>query len=577
MKVNPFFWQGILNKKHFLLCIWLLWAGVYLFTIIPYLQKPILGWETVTWQEAKDIAIKGPQAVRIFSFTPFYTCLIAFCFKIFGINELSARLAGIASFISTPIIIYFLIKEITDKRDHLLTALCAGALFVTSPAAIQGSLVIDRADTTVFMLVVCLFYLFLFKTESYSFKYRVILLGSLYSLCLLAKSTTALACLIAVPAAYFLKGEFKNGLKLSAGVFMFGGILFLAIWVVFCYYIVGLNRFYEPFAYCASSASITLLTFKAAVFKKAVLDSFRTILWFSPFLLILGAQAAFDILKPFFRHLKPDKEIQLVTFIAVVFLFYIYANAVFSGFPKYIIPVLPMLCCITAKFTCKRINNLLSKRNAFILLLFLCFSIGYCFIFVGDWVYQIYLLRQAQAQGALASVFLGLICQQALYYCLPILIFLISVYFIPASLSERLIFVLLVCLIASNISLSIIQRRAKYCVNYAYGTEGAEELRGFLRQSPALKAATSVEGYMANVNRVEFVHIATDAWNSPKNFLALIRENPPECLIYGLALNTAAQLKQTLADPEVVSSLRRYYHGVKIGSYNVLLKRKITQ
>ena len=206
---------------------------------------------------------------------------------------------------------------------------------------------IDHPDTTLFMLLASLFYLFLFKTERLAFGARVFWLGLLYALCLWAKMTTALSFLIALPLAFVLSGERKKAVNLSLGVFLWGIALFLLSWFSYCYFIAGTSRFVEPFSYYAMNTADSFFVGLFEKIARIALDMFRISVWFSPFLLILGIAAIFDILKNARRE-ENKKIVHLAVFSFIVIIGYLSANATFSSFPKYVAPVLPMLSCVIA-------------------------------------------------------------------------------------------------------------------------------------------------------------------------------------------------------------------------------------
>jgi len=71
---------------------------------------------------------------------------------------------------------------------------------------------------------------------------------------------------------------------------------------------------------------------------------------------------------------------------------------------------------------------------------------------------------------------------------------------------------------------------------------------------------------------VKFQRISGEKWDNPEEFLSLIQESPPECLIFGLACNGVLQLRETMENPDVKSYLDNHYQGISIGSYHVLLR-----
>lgn len=276
-------------------------ALIFLFFVMPGLYKPVIGWQIFTWQLAENIASGNVKAINSgFDFS-LYAYLLAFSFKIFGIGELGAHFIGLLCIFMMPLIIYFISNEIAEKDIRLPVFLIGIALFITSPAVIQGALVIDKADTNLFVMLISLFYLFLFKTEGRPLWQRVLVLGCVYCLCLFAKITTSLACLFSVPLAYFLSRNYKKGFSLFLCL-LIAIAFFIVIWTVFCYYVVGIHRFFEPLFFYAGAASATLFSFNVEKFKTIALDIFRITLWFSPFLLILSLLAILDSVKKIFTR-----------------------------------------------------------------------------------------------------------------------------------------------------------------------------------------------------------------------------------------------------------------------------------
>ncbi|MCX5667894.1 MAG: glycosyltransferase family 39 protein [Candidatus Omnitrophica bacterium] len=563
------------KAKNYLMPLWIGLAAAYILLILPRMSKPILGWEAmVCWQIPREIAAHGYAAVKFFKLPPLYDSLIAASFKIFGISEISARLTGMICFLIMPVMIYLLVKEMTEEKDTLPVAFIASAIFCTAPLIIQGSLLIDRSDTTILTFALTLFYLALLKTEGRPLAYRVASLGALYAVCLWVKVTTPLACLAAVPLAYILCGRIKYGILFSLGVFISGITLFAITWGAFCFFLVGMSRFFEPLGYYGAAASGTVLALKSGLLTRIILDLFRVYLWFSPLLLMLGALAAFTVFKRLLREpAAAIKDTQLLIFIGVVAAGYLYTNATFSGFPKYVAPVMPMLACVIAKFVWEKIGKGFGGKELFLIALSFSAGVAYYIMFVKDWVYVVYALRQAQSVGMAGSAIPGAIYQQALYLLFPAVVFFLSLLMIPGPLIKKLALVLFVCLVAGNVALDIMQRNAAYAVNFGYGTEGAEELRAFLKAKQPTDVFSSIEGYVANVGDVRFRGIDADVWNDPGKFLAFMKRYGPECLIYGLGVNTASQIRGTMDIQAVRAYLKNGYDSRAIGSYNILLKR----
>ena len=547
-------------------------VGFYLFLIMPKIAKPIAGWEICTWDVAQSIADNGPASVKFFYLPPLYTSLIALFFKLLGISEISARITGVVCFIAVAAIIYFLIKEISvNKKESYLAGIIALIIFVSSPAAVQGSLVIDHPDTTLFTLLACLFYLFLFKTERLAFAPRVFWLGIIYALCLWAKMTTALSFLIALPLAFVLTGERRNAVNLSLGVFSFGAALFILSWFAYCYFIAGPGRFIEPFSYYAMNTAGAFFVGFPEKIARIILDIFRVSVWFSPFLLILGIAAVFDVLKNAGKQ-ENKRMIHLAAFIFVVITGYLAANATFSSFPKYVAPVLPMLSCVIACYGGRLFGGSINPRAFFVLILSLAGGVLYYFFLSGDLVYEIFLIRQARLLGTIEAYLYGMPVKAVFYLGFPLALVLLLKRSLSVALNKRVILGIFIALIAGNIAVSLAQRKADYSLNYAYGAEGIEQLKKFLEENAPLEVFTTTEGVIANMEGVRFSGAAAGSWDSPEAFLDFMDKRRPGAFLYGLPTNNIDQLKTILYNPKVKDIFKKYYKEYVFGSYIMLIR-----
>jgi hypothetical protein len=564
-----------MSKKKIIIISLIVAALIFLFFASHRLFKPIVGWGLLFWRMAENIVSGNLKSINYMADFPLYASLIAFGFKLLGVRELGAYFIGILSILMVPTIIYFISKEVGEEDIHLPVSLTAITLFITCPAAIQGALVIDKTDTHLFLLLIFIFYLFLFKTEIYSLRRRVGILAALYCMCLFTKFSTSLACLITVPCAYWISKNFKGGFKIFLSFFT-AAILFIAIWMAFCYYVIGMEEFFKPFLGYAQSLGDRKFLFNSMTIeslKRMLLNIFRIALWFSPFLLILSFLAILDIFKRVSSHTAAQKELQLASFTIVVFLFYMYVFPVIGTFPRYVIPVLPFFCFLSASFSVKKLRGLLNLKKIIFLVILLFAGIIY-YLLVGDCLYSLHLLREAQFSGQAGRMLLRLGYQQILYFLFPVLVFLISLKVMSIPLLSRVICALLVSLIAGNVSLSLIQRKADYSVNYSYGVKGAEDVKKFLQEYSSAEVFTTAEGFIANTGKVEFKEIRPKEYITTTEFLNFMQCVSPEIFIYGLASNTVRQIKEIINTPVITAYLNEHYQRLEIGSYNILIKNK---
>lgn len=554
---------------------WAIWSCFFLYLLSPHMRGLILGWGFLNWETAEEILTRGPAGVTHFINLPLFPSLIALCFRLGSMTEAAARITGVLCVISMPFAIYHLAKEISSRQNYVSVALIACALFLTNPAIIQGALTIDTADATLLPLLLSVFCLIFFKTARYPFWPRIFSLASIFFLSMWAKITTPLACIAALFLFFLLQKKPKEALAFSFAVFSVGMALLLGSWFLYCLLWAGLHRFLEPFAYYATEIQVTMLRLSPGRISKMALDFFRLLVWFSPpFLFLAGL-----VLPRVFKRTKDedsrqDKILFMAVLAGIVCVTYAYANATFSGFPKYVLSVFPLLCCLLAVGISKSIVLRYQRRVYSMGIVAACVGVAYYYFFVGDTIYVIYLLRQAQLTQGVTHVLFYFFRQQALLFLFPAVLFTFSLRVPQVKLLDRAVAAIFIALISSNIALSLVQRRANYCLTYAYGTEGAQELRAFLNAENIRDVYTSLEGFITNVDGVTFHGTYLPVQKNAATFLAFFKSAQLPCYICGLASNPVSQLKTVLGNKDVLLYLRSNYHEHIFGSYHVFLRKQ---
>lgn len=549
--------------------IWILWAGWFLYLILPQLKAPVIGWGSFTWETALTIALSGYERVRFFYLPPLYTSFIAASVTLFGASELSARLPGVVSVLAMPFLIAHIVGACVESRQRKSAFLLACGLCLTAPAVIQGALVIDHPDTHLTLAAVTLFYLAFFKSIRWRAGKRLAVLGAVYSLCLWSKITTALA----IPLAGILAGLIcrqKREAALVLGASLIGAVLFLVSWAVFCRAFAGLERFSEPFSYYLKAARDTVFQSPRQQAGKILFDLVRVALWSSPLLLLLAGGALIRAVRGAFRKEYPPQYAHLAAFVIVLAAGYGYANATFSGFPKYILPAAGILACLCSCVIAGqlagmkiRIASMLTAGCVVLTLLFL-------HLFVGDAVYAQYLIRAAQfsGRGPLAPVFTAAAQQAGVFVLSGINCALLKRGFGDTIYRSALVSLLLV-LFSSNIYTACLQRDAGYSVNYAYGTRGAGDLRDYLNGREEQELWSSIEGFLVLTNGSRFHGIPAEMFNDAQAFEVFVRTYAPAHIVLGLAANTAFQLRMLGAREEFQQYLSRHYRLQRFGDYHL--------
>ncbi|MFH1507780.1 MAG: hypothetical protein ABIG46_05070 [Candidatus Omnitrophota bacterium] len=558
-----------------LLIYFILITLIFLFCILPKVNKPIMGWEVYTWQMAESIEHDGLSGAKYFYNTPLYALIISFFFKAFGVLEVSARLPGIIAIIMMPVFLLLFIRELTtDAAERKGAFVISSLIFLLSPVVVQGSLVIDLPDTTLLMFAVSVFFLYLAKSANMNFAKRALILGLIYFLCIALKMTTSLACVISIAIAGFFLRDFKKYLYLSFVVFGVGVFLHIFTWFLLCVFFIGLGRFYEPFRYYYLAASSSFVDQWSFMLPKIAQDVLRIYLWFSPFFIILAFLAFKDTLNRIYRKNEYKSVLPSLIFIIIVVSVYLVANATFSGFPKYLAPVYGILCAVTGLYVYKKVIPL--WRPKFLISAALLIFLGgiYYNFFIRDGLYSVYILRSASLAGRLAEVIPEFVFIQLKLLLLPVFIFIILRILFRMSAIFILIASLLTSLLAGNIALNLEQRRASYSTNYAYGIEGAQDLKDYLQENAPLAVYSSVEGFLANTPGVVFLPIYPIAWDNADEFYIFLKNLKPQALVYGLATNYLWQLEPIFNDPLVKGYLEAGYRKKVIGAYNVLIRNE---
>jgi len=565
--------SGKRKSPLFLFSLWALWSAAYMYLVWPRLAKPFIGWEYLIWELAKTANTAGISHIEYFYLPPLLEPLIALFFRLFGTCEASARLAGAASFIMLPPFVYFVASQIVPAPRRVRVTLIASLFLLASPALIQGSLLITKPDTTFFPVLLLLFYGALFASESRPPLLRFLIVSILFAALLWAKMTTALACFVALPLGCLIGRARASEWRVVIGGLAAGTAAFIAAWALFAALGPGMGRFSEPFAYCAGNGPSMSVVFNKSVLIKTMLDVVQVTLWLSPLFIALALAAAVRVLNRRAADDESRRECHLLAFIVVLFIGYGYANMTFANFPKYIVPAIPLLAIVAAKFVCEILEKM-DRRKMLSIAAFLPAGIGYYLFTVGDWIYAIYLLRQGQLYGTLHGNIGSILGQQALYFLFPLILVILLRLTVSRLWRRCVIVALAFSFVSGGLALALIQRNARYSTQFGYGVEGGEMLHAYLNKFRPQFCLTSIEGYVAGIPQTAFGMILSDDWNDPDKFLEVIKKVKPPCIIYGLGCNTVRQLKITMRDKRVAAYLAEFYRHVRCGDYHLLSKRK---
>ncbi len=329
----------------------------YIGIISGLINKPIVGWEVITWNESYNIFTNGIHASKVFIHPTLHILLITLCFNIFGVSEFAARIPGIVSFLTTLFVIFLTIKYILNEKGYAFASLLSCLIFALNPLSINGSMVIDFTDTTLLTLSIMTFYMFFFKFKNAGLISRILILGTVFSLCFWSKLTTSLAVPMSVFIYYSLNRKPKEGIILSVGIFIIGSVIFGTTWFFYCLFIGKTSVFLVPFAYLYSNFSNASSKVNPNIFSNLLMAVLKIGLWNSFFLIILVFLASLDNIKSYLKNKVLEEENLLVISSFIIISVYLYIGIEAGGFPKYITPAVPLLSCYIGVFMSKILAN----------------------------------------------------------------------------------------------------------------------------------------------------------------------------------------------------------------------------
>jgi len=165
---------------------------------------------------------------------PLYIYTLAATFKIFGETTAIARGLGLFYYCLTFILLLLICKELFPPKQFHFIALIAGSLYLINPLLIQYSLLIDIDGGLLVLLMVLFCYFFIRFDKLPMSPGRILCLGFLFGLTLLAKFVTSPLIIPAIFLYYILRRSPKQAFLYSLGILLIGTASFWSIWYLYC-------------------------------------------------------------------------------------------------------------------------------------------------------------------------------------------------------------------------------------------------------------------------------------------------------------------------------------------------------
>lgn len=165
---------------------------------------------------------------------PMYIYMLSSVFKVLGETTVTARALGFIFYMLTFVFILLISKELFKPEERRIVSLIAGGLYLINPVLTQFSLLIDIDGglLTLLMTIFCYFFIRFSKGEI-DMK-RLVILGIIFGIAMLAKFTTPPLIIPVIFLFYALNREYKKAFLNSFLIFFIGMIFFWTIWYLYC-------------------------------------------------------------------------------------------------------------------------------------------------------------------------------------------------------------------------------------------------------------------------------------------------------------------------------------------------------
>lgn len=570
--------------------IWLLFISavfIYITSVLSSFHRPLLGDEVGTVVgAANSLSSLKDSNIAAWSNTfeqlgikyrLFTVYLYAIAFKIFGFTAESGRLVGVLLFFAILSLIY---KTTTcvfkDKINKQGIGLIACSLYAINPFVIQVSSMVVEANTITFTSTLFL-YAFL-KTYQILNIRNLVLVGILFALALLTKFTIFPFLIIPIFILSVIDKGFKKSTYEISVISIIGIGLFLLVWV--SYSNVMNIPFHVPFVRYKEFEFLSSSGLYKQIFELGF-STVVTVLWESPFFLLLGVLATGMRIKEFLD----TRRITLVDFL-ILYIWLIFFVCLFLGIswgmPMYQFPIMPALSIVVAYFLTQDITKF-NKKDIILCSVLVIFFTGYNIIVVGDWLYSInYTLKEGLINNTISTVLPQIILK--LFLCLlPLpLIFLMTKKIFKNDLTYRstinfaMNLSLFILLVSTNLAMNIMQMKADYNINFGYGGKGTRELFNFLEKnldSNSVVLANYDVVYNYNIRKGVSPYFPNKVFKSSQLFIETAEKERPQCIVIGIPVNGVYTMYQVFKNQEVQSFLQQNFEKIQIGSYTIWMRR----
>lgn len=552
---------------------------VFLYGSLTKLNLPLAEWDHISLVAAKNWS-RDINTPWIFDHPPLYPFFLTIAFKIIGPGHLVARAANLLCVILTCFVLFHFTADIFDKDS----ALWSVVLYLLSPVCIQGTQLMDVADTSLLPLTFLLIANSIKNNISNPGLKNTAILSFMIALSLWAKVTSTLAFLVAILVSYFYLYFFRSKrdrnppTPLNFAALGFGLVLFLLTWTLVSTTSWGNEAYLSVLK--APWNAIQGRVANASLLSRIFITSYemiRLFVWFSPYLILMWLTISWRIFRRTPQIDENNDTIKIL--LALATLFYFFGNLIIGGtnwgFPRYHDAILPFVCVLAGNYVVISLNEF--NKNLLIKLLMIVFlSVMITTYFLEDPLLFLNLrvkelLLNGKAAGDIAK---KTIMTFFPFYVLPVILFCLWLFISKVKSRSNIFSILLIfCSLSTLVSLDIQQIFASYRTSNQYGASGKvqvlQKVRDHISDGDYVLATPE---FIYELLDKSVPNVGWKIWQSRDVFRSFIGSNDPQAIVAGLTVNTYGQLKWLL-NKDTKPILKDNYDFTRIGTYYLWLRR----
>lgn len=527
---------------------------------IGFLRQPLIEDEVEYAEVARSYISNGQplahvsgQVEAVLHHPQLYHLMIAVA-SVVGGAEWGGRCLGVILLLASAWLGGLLAKAIWSESN---VGLVAAILILLCPLCFRGAYLLDIDNTL--LPVVSLGFLVVAVQQG---KRRILILTGLFAVALWIKLTTPL--LLLIPLWMLWGGKQWRHVVLVAVV---GFLLFAITWVGFCHWkeLPVMGPLWHLIGKGSSGMGLTWGNVMGELGKRLV----RYVLWLSPFLFLW-------LFKPLPKSKLRRALLALGCFVIINLVFYWFVGGHAFGFPRYQIPAVMVAIVLLAPLVSKGWEEL----GVLVLWRWVIVTGGTAFFLwsVGDVLFPFYSFPERFVIDDITR-------WDLIGYTIRVLIALLVFFAIVSlvwkskfrTLRQGVVMLSVVVLFPWWVSQDLAMANASYNTGYLYGEQGIREVGELLGQTLYDGQVIVASKDVAYYSGYRFPHKVLGNLCEQEDLSAILISDSVGAMVYRRGQIIDSVTGPCLASDKVRAILDTYYKGIRIGDFDVWLRREIIE